>query len=124
MADEDPRQKHLDHLRGWRNKPERAARVGDFLPGQFKREVEKPYKQMASITPVWQELVPPELVSHTRLESFTRGVLKVVIDSSVRLYELDRLLREGLETRLIQAHKGPAFRKVQLRVGVVIDKAP
>ncbi|MCE9590891.1 MAG: DUF721 domain-containing protein [Planctomycetes bacterium] len=123
MAEKDPRQKHLDHLREWRNKPERAKMLGDFLPGQFKREIEKPYKQLATIAPVWMELVPAELAAHTRLESFSKGVLRVVVDSSSRLYELDRLLREGLQERIITAHKGPAFRKVQLKVGAVAGGA-
>lgn len=119
MSNPDPRQRHLDRLREWRVWPEKAKKIGDFLPSQFKRDVEKPFKQLATITPVWAELVPADLASHTRLESFSRGVLKVVVDSSARLYELDRLLRAGLEQKLIVSHKGQAFRKIQLRVGVV-----
>lgn len=120
----DPRDAYLKKLRGWRTRPAPERSLAEFLPAQFKQEVERPYKQMASVVRPWMELVPAELRSHTRLEALSRGVLRVVVDSSARLYELDRLLRGGLEQRLISAHKGPAFRKVQLRVGPLDGPAP
>ena len=43
-------------------------------------------------------------------------MLRVAVDSSARLYELDRLLRSGLQKQLISQSKGPAVRRVQLRV--------
>lgn len=116
MPQRDPTDLHLGRLRQWRNKPEADAGMG-FLKKQFKAEVEKPYKQLASVAEVWTKLVPVELLSHTKLESFSRGVLRVAVDSSARLYELDRLLRSGLEQQLITDHRGPAFRKIQLHVG-------
>ena len=109
------RQRHLDRLRRHRNKPEPDLSLG-FLPKQFKQQVEKPHKQLGDLAELWQQLVPEALVSHTRLESLNRGVLRVAVDSSARLYELDRLLREGLRDRLIREHNGPAVRRVQLRV--------
>jgi hypothetical protein len=70
---------------------------------------------------LWTDLVPAELVAHSRLEGLSRGVLRVAVDSSSHLFELDRLLRGGLEQRLITSHKGPAFRRVQLRNAGVSD---
>lgn len=87
-----------------------------FLRETFKREVEKPMKQLVQLAALWERLVPPELADHTKLESLSRGVLRVAVDSSSRLYELDRLLREGLQHQLISEHKGPAVRRIQLRV--------
>lgn len=116
MPTRDPVDIHLDRLRQWRNRPDTAVSM-EFLKQQFKTEVEKPYKQLVSITEVWMRLVPPDLLEHTRLESFSRGVLRVAVDSSPRLYELDRLLRDGLEQRLITEHRGQPFRKIQLHVG-------
>ena len=88
----------------------------------FKREIEKPAKQLAAITELWAQLVPAEIVSHTRLDSLQRGVLKVSVDSSACLYELDRRLRDGLEKELVTQHKGPALRRVQLRVARIEDE--
>ena len=87
-----------------------------FLKDQFKREVEKPHKQLAKLIDLWSELVPRELAEHTRLDALQRGVLRVSVDSSAQLYELDRLLRSGLEQTLITRYAGPAFRRIRLQV--------
>ncbi len=110
---------YLDRLRGWRNRPEQDLSLG-FLRQQFQSQVERPYKQLGSVSQLWRELVPAELADHCRLESFQRGVLRVVVDSSPALYALDRLLRGGVERELVCRHKGrPGLRRVQLRVGAV-----
>lgn len=87
-----------------------------FLAKQFKREVARPHKQLADLVDLWAQMVPPELVGHTRLLGLARGVLRVAVDSSARLYELDRLLRGGLERELITRHKGAALHRVKLIV--------
>jgi hypothetical protein len=112
------RQAHLDRLSAWRNKREPDVSM-DFLKTYLKQEVERPYKQLHQVSQVWEVMLPQGLARKTRLESLSRGVLRVAVDSSATLYELDRLLRSGLERQIIQAHKGPAFRKIQLRVGNV-----
>lgn len=111
----DPRERHLEHLRSRRTRPDPDQSL-QFLQKQFKQQVEKPYKQLGDLAELWQSLVPEDLRRHTRLESFQRGTLRVAVDSSARLYALDRLLREGLKTTLIQQHQGAALRKVQLRL--------
>jgi hypothetical protein len=116
MADPDPQSDSLKRLRQWRTRPEPDLGMG-FLKKLVKNQIEKPYKQLALIVEAWQSLVPAELEPHTRLEGLTRGTLRVVVDSSPRLYQLDRLLRGGLEQNLIMANRGQAFRKIQLRVG-------
>lgn len=90
-----------------------------FLTGEFKKQIEKPYKQLHAMAKVWTEQVPIELARKTRLVAISRGVLQVMVDSSSTLYELDRLLRQGLQTQIIRQHTGPAVRKIQLRVGPV-----
>lgn len=112
---------HLNNLRQWRNRPERDLSLG-FLNDDFKRDIQKPFKQLAQMAEVWATLVPAELQQRTRLESLSRGVLRVVVDSSSGLYELDRLMRQGLQRDIIVAHKGPAVRKIQLRVGPVLPR--
>lgn len=111
-----PADRQLARLRGWRNRPESAAALAEFLPGQFRNEVERPLRQFASLGAIWSEILRPDLLPRTRLESLSRGVLRVAVDSSATLYDLDRELRAGLERELIKRHKGPAFRRVQLFV--------
>ena len=117
MHDHDPTHDRLHQLRQWRNvKPEPDLSLA-FVKDDFKKKVERPYKQLAGIAELWQRLLPQDLIGHTRLDSLTRGVLHVTVDCSARLYELDRLLRMGLQQQLIVNHRGPAFRRVKLRVG-------
>jgi Dna[CI] antecedent, DciA len=113
----DPYQSHLDGLRARRNRKDRDFSLG-FMRDQFKRDVQKPYEQLGDLTDIWSELVPEELSTHTRLVSLSRGVLRVSVDSSGRLYELDRLLRSGVFDELITRHRGKAVRRVDLKVGV------
>ncbi len=115
MPRPDPANEHLKRLRGWRNRPEPDLSM-DFLRQQFKKEIEKPHKQLAQAAELWQTLLPPALLEHTRLESLQRGILRVGVDSSSHLYELDGLLRQGLERQLITAHHAGPLRKVQLRL--------
>ena len=86
-----------------------------FLKNMFKQQIARPHKQLSAVADQWQQLVPGELVEHTRLEGLRRGVLKVSVDSSSRLYELDRLLREGLAQQLIRSCGGSGLRRVHLR---------
>ncbi len=114
----DPYQSHLDGLRERRNRKDPDLSLG-FMVGQFKREVQKPFEQLGELAEIWGELVPEELAAHTRLAGLTRGVLRVVVGSSGRLYELDRLLRSGVFDDLVTRHKGKAIRRVELKIGNV-----
>ena len=111
----DPAQEHLDRLRKSRSLPRPDLSLG-FMAEQFKREVAKPYQQLGDLAELWRELVPAKLVERSRLVGLSRGVLHVEVDNPAAHFEIDRLLRGGLQKRLIQGHKGPAFRKVQVKV--------
>jgi len=112
------------NLRKFRARKERDFDLLPVLQSVFKNEIEKPHKQLGAMVELWEKSLPPSITSHTRLESLAKGTLRVVVDSSARLYELDRMLREGLQDRLITSFKGPAFRKIQLRVGDLQDQPP
>lgn len=111
-----PPMDRLEQLRRWRVWPDPDLSLS-FLSKKFKKKVVRPHKQMGEMAHLWLTLVPAKLAQHTRLDGLTRGVLHVKVDSSARLYELDRLLRCGLQNQLIAHCKGPALRRVQLRVG-------
>ena len=113
--DDSAQHAHLEKIRGLRNRPKTDYSLG-FMTDEFQREVARPFKQLEGLAELWCELLPAEVAAGTRLEALKRGVLTVAVDSSARLYEVDRRLRGGLETELVTRHKGPAFRKVKLRV--------
>lgn len=112
----DPYQTYLDGLRRQRNRKDPDLSL-QFMREQFKREVQKPFEQLGNLSAIWSELMPGELAEHTKLLSLNRGVLRVNVDSSGRLYELDRLLRGGMFDALVTRHKGKAIKRVELRVG-------
>lgn len=116
----NPYQTHLDGLRRHRNRKDPDLSLG-FMREQFKREVQKPYEQLGELTTIWSDLVPQALAAHTKLQGLSRGVLRVSVDSSGRLYELDRLLRSGVFDELVSRHRGKAVRRVDLRVAGSLD---
>lgn len=107
-------QRRLDQLRQHRNRADPDLSLG-FIQKQFRQDVERPHKQLAGLTELWAELVPPALLPHTRLIGLQRGVLRVAVDASPRLYELQALLRAGLEKQLIERHRA-TLRRVKLQV--------
>jgi hypothetical protein len=115
MMTHDGDAKRLDRLRGNRNAPDPDLTLG-YLAKQFKQQVERPHKQLGALTELWQELVPPQLLNSTRLDGISRGVLRVSVDTSSHLFQLDRLLRSGLQRQIINQHPGKALRRIQLRV--------
>jgi hypothetical protein len=104
----------LQRLRGWRNRRGRDLTLAG-LAEQVNRTVIRPHKQVAGLAVLWRELVPAALLERTALASFARGVLTVEVPDSTTLYEIDRLLRGGLERQLRAASTMP-LRRVRCRV--------
>jgi hypothetical protein len=107
---------HLKRLRQWRNRADPDLSLS-FLEKQFQREVARPHRQLARLVPLWEQKVPAHLLPETRLESFSHGVLRVAVRTSAALYELDRLLRGGLERELVHEARGSGLRRVRGRHG-------
>lgn len=107
-------QRRLEKLRAWRNRPQRDLTLG-YLADHVKRTVTKPHKQLGQIARLWEQAVPPALADRTALVSLTHGVLTVHVADSSAMYELDRLLRGGVELRLRQSCE-TTLRKVKCRV--------
>jgi hypothetical protein len=113
MPDRDLKHMQLERLRQWRNRPARDQSMA-FITKQFKQEIERPYKQVSAIVDTWAQLVPAELAEHCRLQSLRRSVLRVAVDSSEHLYQLDRLLRQGLADQITRQHPAAGVRRIQL----------
>jgi hypothetical protein len=110
----DPDQARLERLRQLRNRPQRDHSLG-FLRDQFEKQVARPFRQLEGVAVIWEQLVPQAIREHCRLESLQRGVLRVAVDDSACLYELDGLLRSGLQQQIIRGVKGKAIRRIQLK---------
>lgn len=51
----------------------------------------------------WNDLMPAELVASTQLKSLRRGTAVILVENAGTAYEIDRLLRTGIEHRLREA---------------------
>ena len=107
--------RHLEDLRRWRNPAPRDLTLGK-LPGYVESQYAKPHGQVGQLAGIWGELIPEPLAARTALASFSRGVLTVHVADSPALYELDRLLRGGVERRIQRASRA-GLRRIKLRVG-------
>lgn len=114
MSDEQHQQRHLERLREWRNRKPRDQTLA-FLVDHVKAQVVRPHRQVGQFAELWQELVPPELAERTSLGSFTRGILTIHVADSATLYQLDRLLRGGVEQQLRQRSR-TTLRSVRLKL--------
>ena len=100
-----------------RRTPPATPLLGPELLAFFKGSVEKRNAKFGKIADAWARLVPETLADRCALESFSRGTLAVLVDSSSHLYELKQLLLAGLEQQLLLACSAAGLKKVSLRRG-------
>jgi hypothetical protein len=91
--------------------------IGPELVGFFKNSVQRRHTKLGQIGESWARLVPELLNAHCSLESFSRGTLVVIVDSSSHLYELKQLLLAGLQQQLLVACAAAGLRKITLKPG-------
>jgi hypothetical protein len=94
-----------------------ANPLGPELIDFFKQSVTRRQTKLVKVAETWSGLVPKILSEHCALESFSRGTLTVMVDSSSHLYELKQVLLSGLEKQLLFACKASGLRKITLRPG-------
>jgi len=91
--------------------------LGPAMVQFFKQSVEKRHTKLGKIAECWDRLIPQTLNEHCALESYNRGSLTVIVDSSPHLYELKQLLLAGLQQQLLIACKSAGLRKINVRHG-------
>ena len=91
--------------------------LGPAMVQFFKQSVEKRHTRLGKIAECWDRLIPQTLNEHCALESYNRGSLTVIVDSSPHLYELKQLLLAGLQQQLLLACRSSGLRKINLRPG-------
>jgi len=100
-----------------------GSALGPEMVQFFKQSVEKRHTKLGKIAACWGGIVPEMFSEHCSLESFNRGILTVIVDSSSHLYELKQLLLAGLEQQLLLACKSAGLRKITLKPGRWYDAA-
>ena len=109
---------HLARLR-----ERRALRAGQEIAGDIaslKKTVTRTGKRLHEFIDAWESLVPQHLVRQTRISAYRAGTVHVAVGSSAALYEVDRLLRDGLEGQLREHVRGTLSR-VKLTLGSTTD---
>jgi hypothetical protein len=94
-----------------------ASPLGPDLVAFFKQSVQKRQTKLGKIAECWGMVIPDTIGDHCALESYSRGVLTVVVDSASHLYELKQLLLAGLQDQLLLACKSAGLRKINLKMG-------
>lgn len=111
----DPRLARLARLAPYRGRREFDPTIDSILESTKKR-ARRDEKRLASFTEAWERLVPPEILASCRLVGARGSTITVEVDSSPAKYELDRLLRNGLEANLRRLYTGPLV-NVRTRLG-------
>lgn len=102
----------------WRNRqaPETISHVSEPMARFVHHTLERRVKQLSALAQVWDELVPEGIREHAALEGFRAGTLTVLVDSAPHRFELEMLLRSGLQKQLAAAFRG-ALSKVRVVPG-------
>lgn len=111
------RHDHIRNLRRWRDGDERDLSLA-FVSEYVKKQVVRPHQQLGKLGLEWRRQLPAHLLEQTALVGISRGVLTVHAADSAALYELDRLLRAGVERKL-KAASDATLRRIKLTVGPV-----
>ncbi len=104
----------IEKLRKHRSPAEPDLSIGSLVAEQA-RYAQQTRAQLGQMIDLWFQLVPTEVRNHTAIFALQRGVLMVDVDSASVRYELDRLLRGGLNEALRKHFRG-TLRQVKLRL--------
>lgn len=95
---------------------DRLAHLSEPLTLLMKHTLAKRVRQLSKLGQIWDEIIPEDIAQHTALESFSNGVLTVMVDSAPHRFQLQTLMRGGL-FQIIQQRFSGAIRKVNLTSG-------
>ena len=96
---------------------EQTDALGPAMIEFFKHSVTRRQTKFGKIGECWGQLIPETFLDHCALESFHRGTLTVIVDSSSHLYELKQLLLAGLQQQLLLACSSVGLKKIALKQG-------
>ena len=105
----------IARLRGLRVREEWDRSLGVTVRA-IESELKQAERRLGGVGAVLAEVCPARLLAHCRVRSVSRGTLIVEVDQASARYQLDRWLRSGGETRLIEA-SGASIRRVKLVPG-------
>ena len=90
-----------------RQSEDRISHLAGPMAVLMKHTLGKKVRQLSKLAVVWDEVLPASIREHTALDSFRRGVLTVMVDSSSHRYQLQMLLTAGLMKEIRNRFSGP-----------------
>lgn len=105
----------IKQLQAWRGRKPRDLSIAALMEAAVE-DAAKTHKKLGELIELWRELLPEEVASQTVLTGFRSGVLQVKVDSSATMFEVDRLLRGGVEAELRRRFRG-SLSRVRTRIG-------
>ena len=91
-------------------------KLGDTIREVLDERILPQQDRVSAAVEAWQRLVPVGLAQHCRVTGLTGGVLKIVVDSSSYMYEL-QLCRCELLNELQRKCPHSRIRKIEPAVG-------
>jgi predicted nucleic acid-binding Zn ribbon protein len=86
------------------------------LTALMKHTLEPRVRRLGQLAEIWDRLVPEMLAEHTALEGLHNGVLTVMVDTAPARFQLNSLLKSGLQKQLQEEFPG-TLRRVKLIPG-------
>ncbi len=105
----DPRLARLRRMAPYRRRRERDCTISDLVDST-RKAASRTQARAGAFVETWERLVPAPLSGACRLGQMRGGSITILVESSSVKYELDGLLRSGLEARLRQEYDGPLTR--------------
>ena len=100
---------------GWRTRFERNVSIAGLVKS-IADGAARTQRRLGTMVELWETSVPAPLAALTRIDGLRGGTLLVVATSSAVAFEIDRLLRAGLERTIRIASNGSVVR-VKVKVG-------
>ena len=107
----------IERLREWRsNKGHNLSILGTVE--SIQTSARQSHRKLGELIELWHELLPDDLAKASTLRGIRSGLLQVEVESSAKLYEIDRRLREGILQELRSRYHGTLVRvKIRLEAG-------
>ncbi len=111
------RLQQLQNRQGASEKRQRDPSIGNDLAA-LERMLSKIDARLSACITAWRALLPDDLVRQTRLKTYSRGVLTVIVENPGVAYELDRALRGGVQ-KAMRAQVPFTLTRIKTEVGAV-----
>lgn len=99
----------LHVLRKFRQRKQPQSALAPAIE-RIREEVRKSDSKFARLIELWRELIPEHLQPHATPSSFRAGTLHVEVNCAATGYEIDRLMRGGMEQTLRSRFHGSLVR--------------